>query len=266
MRWWCSSQSVAWDWTWRPYLGVWLFIVVVAVAYGLHMRRISATDRRYRVLLFGSGLAVLWGALDWPLGALGASYLASVHVLQFLLIALVAPPLLLAGVPRTSYEALRSRPRLYRFVEAATQPLVALFVFNVVMTLGHWPSVVDLLMASQLGAFILDVAWLASGLVFWWSVVVPVPERPRFSFLPRIGYLGLNGLLIRPPSVIMLYAKFPVYALYELAPPIPGTSAIDDQQLAGVVMKVGSAWIMMVGIGVLFYLWHRESLAARSAA
>jgi putative membrane protein len=230
------------------------------------MRRISATDRRYRVLLFGSGLAVLWGALDWPLGALGASYLASVHVLQFLLIALVAPPLLLAGVPRTSYEALRSRPRLYRFVEAATQPLVALFVFNVVMTLGHWPSVVDLLMASQLGAFILDVAWLASGLVFWWSVVVPVPERPRFSFLPRIGYLGLNGLLIRPPSVIMLYAKFPVYALYELAPPIPGTSAIDDQQLAGVVMKVGSAWIMMVGIGVLFYLWHRESLAARSAA
>lgn len=56
----------------------------------------------------------------------------------------------------------------------------------------------------------------------------------------------------------MLYAKFPVYALYELAPPIPGTSAIDDQQLAGVVMKVGSAWVMMVGIAVLFYLWYRS--------
>lgn len=56
----------------------------------------------------------------------------------------------------------------------------------------------------------------------------------------------------------MLYAKFPVYALYELAPPTPGTSAIDDQQLAGVVMKVGSAWVMMVGIAVLFYLWYRS--------
>jgi putative membrane protein len=81
-----------------------------------------------------------------------------------------------------------------------------------------------------------------------------------FSFMPKIGYLGLNGLLIRPPSMIMLYAKFPMYASYELAPPIPGTSAIDDQQLAGVVMKVGSAWIMMVGIAVLFYFWYRESV------
>ncbi|MCH8256163.1 MAG: cytochrome c oxidase assembly protein, partial [Gemmatimonadetes bacterium] len=33
--------------------------------------------------------------------------------------------------------------------------------------------------------------------------------------------------------------------------------AIDDQQLAGAVMKVGSAWVMMVGIAVLFYLWYR---------
>ncbi len=259
MRWWCSSQSVAWDWTWRPYPGVWLFIVVLAVAYGLHLRRNPAPDHRYRMLAFGAGLAVLLGALDWPLGALGASYLASVHVLQFLLVALVAPPLLLAGIPRASYEALRSRAKLYHVVETATQPLVAFFAFNVVMTVSHWPSVVDVMMTSQVGAFTLDIAWLASGLVFWWPVVAPVPERPKFPFMLRIGYLGLNVLLIRPPSVIMLYAKFPVYALYELAPPMPGTSAIDDQQLAGVVMKVGSAWIMMVGIGVLFYLWYRES-------
>ena len=257
MRWWCSSQSGAWEWTWRPYPGVWLFVGVLAVAYVLQLRRHAAMDRRLHGWSFAGGLLVLWAALDWPLGALGASYLASVHVLQFLLVALVAPPLLLAGVPRAVYGTLRNRPGLYRFLETATQPLVAFCAFNVVMTVSHWPSVVDVLMTSQVGAFTIDIAWLASGLAFWWPVVAPVPERPKFPFMLRTGYHGLNGLLIRPPSVIMLYAKFPVYALYELAPPIPGTSAIDDQQLAGVVMKVGSAWIMMVGIGVLFYLWYR---------
>ncbi len=260
MRWWCSSENGAWDWTWRPYVGVWLFILVMAIAYFLHLRRLDGSDRGRHAASFSSGLLVLWVALDWPLGPLGASYLASVHVLQFLLIALVAPPLLLAGLPPSTFAALHRRPRILGLLEKVTQPLVAFFVFNIVMTVGHWPSVVDALMTSQLGSFALDIAWLASGVVFWWPIVAPVPARPRFSFLLKIGYLALNGLLIRPPALIMLYAKFPVYALYELAPPIPGTSAIDDQQLAGVVMKVGSAWVMMVGIAVLFYLWYRSQV------
>ncbi len=261
MRWWCSSQSVAWSWTWQPYVGVWLFVVAIAVAYVRHVRRVDPEIPAWRSSLFGAGVLVLWGALDWPLGPLGASYLASVHVLQFLLIALVAPPLLLGGLPRATFVALvEEHPAVFRWIEHLTQPLTAFFLFNVVMTLSHWPSVVDVLMASQLGSFALDMVWLVSGVIFWWPIVAPLPERRKFSFMPKIGYLGLNGLLIRPPAMIMLYAKFPMYASYELAPPIPGTSAIDDQQLAGVVMKVGSAWIMMVGIAVLFYLWYREGV------
>ena len=36
-------------------------------------------------LWFGLGVAILWGATDWPMGALGAGYLASVHMAQYLL-------------------------------------------------------------------------------------------------------------------------------------------------------------------------------------
>lgn len=255
MRWWCSSQSVAWEWTWQPYLGVWILVLAVGVVYAWSVRGMSA-GHRGRTVLFAAGLLVLWAALDWPLGPLGASYLASIHVLQFLLIGLIAPALLLAGVPPALFHRLPDRPVLFRFIERVTHPVAAFFIFNIVMTLGHWPSVVDTLMASQLGSFALDITWLVGGVIFWWPVVAPVPARPKFSFMLQIAYLAANGLLIRPPSVIMLYAKFPVYAVYELAPPIPGTSAMDDQQLAGVVMKVGSAWIMMLGVGVLFYLWY----------
>lgn len=259
MRWWCSSQSVAWDWTWRPYVGVWLFILVLAVGYGLHLRGKAIPNRRRYAVFFASGLAVLWAALDWPLGPLGASYLASVHMMQFLLIALVAPPLLLLGTPVGSIESLRRHPRVFSLLEQATHPLVAFIIFNVVMTFSHWPNVVDALMPSQLGSFAIDISWLVSGLIFWWPVVCAVPERAKFPMLMKIGYLAFNGLLIRPVSLMLLYAKYPMYAAYELAPPLPGTSAIDDQQLAGVVMKVGSAWLMMMGVTVLFVLWHRRA-------
>ncbi len=264
MQWWCSSQSVAWDWTWRPYAGVWILVIAAATAYGLHLRALARSrspaaagiGTRHPVL-FGLGLMWLWAALDWPLGTLGSSYLASVHMAQFLLVALLAPPLLLLGLPPGTYDFLRHSPRLHGAIESVTQPVAAFFIFNIVMSVSHWPSVVDAIMTTQLGSFVLDMSWLVSGLIFWWPLLCPVPERPKFPFLMKIVYLGLNVVLVRPPFVILVYSKFPVYATYELAPPIAGTSALDDQQLAGVIMKVGSAWIMLVAMTVMFVMWHR---------
>ncbi len=266
MRWWCSAQTVAWDWTWRPYIGVWVFAGILILWHTMHLRALGATTdnagRRARAgqrASFIAGVGCLWAALDWPLGPLGASYLVSVHMIQFLIVGLIAPPLLLLGIPRLTYERLKSRGVVYRILQNITHPLSAFFIFNVAMTLSHWPAIVDGLMVSQLGSFLLDISWLAIGLVFWWPVVGPVPERPGFKLMHKVGYLALNAILIRPPFAILLFSPFPVYATYELAPPIPGTFALDDQQLAAIFMKVGSAWIMAAGMAVLIIQWHRRN-------
>lgn len=266
MQWWCSaSQGVAWSWTWQAYPGVWLFIALIAVAYGLHIRRADSAagqtrpHRSQKVAFFAAGLFSLWLALDWPLAPLGSGYLASVHMARYLLIALVAPPLLLLGMPGDSFERLKHRPRLLAILEDVTQPLVAFFIFNVVISVTHWPSLVDWLMATQLGSFVLDIAWLVAGLVFWWPLVSPVPERPNFTHVWKLGYLGLNGIIIRPAFFILLFSKFPAYATYELAPPIGGTSPVSDQQLAAGIMKLGTAWAMVVAMAFVFAAWVRAS-------
>ncbi len=127
------------------------------------------------------------------------------------------------------------------------------------MTVTHWPALVDPFMSSQLGAFLLDVVWLLAGLIFWWPVIASVPEWPRFSPLLKLGYLSLNGILIRPPFFILLFSKFPAYATYELAPPLPGISALSDQQLAAGVMKLGTALIMVIAMALVFADWARSS-------
>jgi len=210
---------------------------------------------------FGLGIGVLWIALDWPLGALGASYLASVHVIQFLLIGIVAPALLLLSVPTDGYRLLERAPRLLRAIEGVTQPVVAFFVFNVGMTLTHWPEVTDWLMASQLGSFSLDMTWLLCGVVLWWPVIAPVPARPGFHPMFQILYLAVNAVIIRPPFLMLIFSKFPIYSTYELAPPIPGTDPLGDQQVAGGIMKVGSAWILIMAVVVVFLRWVRASQA-----
>jgi putative membrane protein len=266
VQWWCSSsQGVAWSWAWQAYPGVWLFIALLALGYGFHVRRsgvlagLTRPSRSRPIAFFAAGLFALWLALDWPLAPLGSGYLASAHMVRYLLIALVAPPLLLLGIPADSYAISRDRPRLLALLRDVTQPLVAFFIFNVVISVTHWPSVVDWLMATQLGSFVLDIAWLLAGLIFWWPVVSPVPEWPKFTHVWKLGYLGLNGIIIRPAFFILLFSKFPAYATYELAPPIGVTSPESDQQLAAGIMKLGTAWAMVVAMGFVFADWVRSS-------
>jgi putative membrane protein len=272
MQWWCSAQTAAWDWSWQPYPGVWAFIVLLAVAYRIVRRRSGAhagastpSERRLRTASFVAGLLSLWVALDWPLGALGAGYLASAHMMQFLLIGLVAPPLLLYGLPTAAYRPLRRRASVLRLLRLLTHPLVALASFNVIVVVTHWPTIVDGLMTSQLGSFFLDMAWLTAGLVLWWPIAAPVPERAGFSYLYRVGYLILATILNTPVFILLTFSELPLYATFELAPPVHGISAQADQQVAGLLMKIGGGLILWTGITILFFRWYRSEQAEETA-
>ena len=125
MQWWCSAQNTAWTWQWRPYPGVWLFVVCVGVALWRWNRAGAQRAGRRTTPLHPAaiaGLFVLWLALDWPLGALGAGYLASVHMLQFQLIALVAAPLLLRGISADALAMLRGNSVAARVLRRFTAP------------------------------------------------------------------------------------------------------------------------------------------------
>ena len=261
VQWWCFAQQGAWSWTWRPLVGVWVVIALLAWGYTRVLSRVDlgaepARTRRWRSVAYGSALVLLWASLDWPLGPLGASYLASVHMGQFLAVGVAAPALLLLGIPPVAFGWLKAWPRTLGLLEGITQPMAAFFIFNIAMTVSHWPGVVDALMTNQAGSFLLDLTWLAAGLVFWWPLIASVPERPGFHPMGKMAYMSLNAFLIRPPFAMMVFSKHPIYTIYELAPP-PGGNALGDQQLAGVIMKIGLAWIMFAGVVAIFQRWRR---------
>jgi putative membrane protein len=217
---------------------------------------------RRKPWFFAAGALALWIALDWPVGPLGAGYLASVHMGQVLLIAMLAPPLLLNGIPDAAYRRLEHHPRALRLLAVLTHPVVAMAIFTVSMGVTHWPPVVDALMGSQLGSFAIDMLWLGTGLIFSWPVAAPVPERPWMTYPLKMGHLLAGSLLNTGVFAFLTFSDLPVYAIYELAPPISGLSAREDQRIAGLLMKMGGAPIMWTWISILFYRWYRESEAA----
>jgi putative membrane protein len=241
---------------------VWAFLLILIGVYAQLARGGLAQGgavTRAKKLSFGAGVLALWIALDWPVGALGAGYLASVHMVQFLLIAVLAPPLLLHGIPGAAYRRLHAHPKLLRALTVVTHPLVALALFTVSMGITHWPPVVDGLMASQLGSFALDMVWLGAGLAFSWPVAAPVPLRPWMTYPLKIGHLLAASLLNTGVFAYLTFSELPVYAIYELAPPISGLTAREDQRIAGLLMKIGGAPILWTWVSILFFRWYRES-------
>jgi len=263
LQWWCSAVGTAWDWTWRAYPGVWAFVALVAVAYVVILRGIPASARAadrpgLRTASLAWGLALLWLALDWPLGLLGAGYLASAHMLQFLIIALIVPPLLWYGLPRAVFARWLPPHRPPRIATRGTHPLLTLLGFNAVVIATHLPAVTDALMATQLGSFAIDTLWLGAGLFYWFPVVAPAPVRPRFGRPVKMAYLFANMVFMTAPGAMLTFADLPMYGVYELAPPIGWLSPLDDQRLAGLLMKIGGGLVSWTAISVLFVRWNRD--------
>lgn len=262
MQWWCSAQGIAWSWTWRPYVGVWIMVLALALWYwrsytraaheweGVHPRL-----RTPRVVASVAGIALLWIALDWPVGTLGAGYLASVHMLQFFLIAMIAPALLVWGWPPAASD--RTGP-LRSVVNALTHPVVAIVIFDAVVVGTHAPPVVDSLMASQVGSFVLDMAWLVAGIIFWWPLIGGPFGRAPLRTPINIAYIFASSLSHTGISMYLLLARYPVYSTYELAPPITGITKLTDQDLAGGLMLLGGAAIVLGAITVVFFKWQAE--------
>jgi len=265
MTWWCSATGAPWSWTWQAFPGVWLFVGLVVGSFAYALRRLepqrfAGDDRPVQareIALFGSGVMALWAGLDWPLGLLAAGYLLSARTAQYLLFVLVAPPLLLLGTPRWLLRRLLRGRVAFRLARALTRPLVPLVCYNAVLVGVHLPPVVEFAGGSQLTSFALDMLVIASGLVFWWPALGRLPEMKPLGYPGRIGYLLLSVFVPTVPAVFFTYARYPIYALYELAPRVDGISAVTDQQVAGLMMKTVGGLILFTVMSVMFFRWHR---------
>jgi putative membrane protein len=258
VTWWCSATGEAWSWSWRGYPGVWLLVALLALWYWRALRRSAGGPIRPSPW-FITGLLCIWLSLDWPIGTLGAGYLASVHTVTYILLALVAPPCLILGLPRPGVLRAISSPIWGPVLRLTARPLFALVLFNGVLLSTHVPAVVDGLMASQIGAFAIDTGWLLGGMALWWPVMGP-PELVTMRRPMKMAYLFASTLLPIIPSAFLTFAEYPLYATYELAPRVvPILTAQQDQQVAGLLMKVVGDLPIWFAFGVIFFRWARES-------
>jgi putative membrane protein len=250
---------------WHAHPDVWLLLGGIWVAYLLAVRHHSmspreASDRRRRTTLFSIGMGLLLVGAGWPIHDLAEGYLYSVHMVQHMLFTLVAPPLLIAGIPAWMWRMLlRPRPVFVAF-RFLTRPVVALILFNGLLLFTHWPELVGLSVSSELAHFSLHAILLGAAVVVWWPVMSPLVELPSLSPPGQMMYLFIQSLAPTIPASFLTFGHTLLYPEYGHFPRIWGISALNDQLIAGLTMKIVGGLILWGFITAIFFRWHaRES-------
>jgi putative membrane protein len=206
--------------------------------------------------LFLSGVAILWIGADWPVHEVSEKFLFSAHMIQHTLFSLVAPPLLLMGIPAWLYRAIIDAAGLQKVVRMVTKPAVGLIAFNVVVVGTHWPTMVDLSVHHHLVHFGLHLILFTASILMWWPVVDPLPEYSRLSPPGKMLYLFLQSILPTVPASFLTFSTSPIYDFYAHAPRLWGIDAVTDQRIAGLFMKIGGGLLLWLAIAILFFRWN----------
>ena len=212
----------------------------------------------WRLAAFLAGLLSLWIAIASPLDAF-SGLLLSAHMLQHLLLMLVAPPLILLGSPfiplvrglprkwaREGIAPFLASPTLRRWGQAFTHPVFCWLVMAAALVFWHIPVAFELALRSPGWHKFEHACFFGASLLFWFPIVRPFPSRPHWPLWTVPIYLLAADLLNTAVAAILTFSEHSLYATYDLAPRLFGTTALGDQSVAGVFMWVPGSFAFLV--------------------
>ena len=251
-----------WSWSLHPSVLLGTGILGALYFYGIgpwRRRRGLPAAPGWRVACFAGALLVLLGSLNGPMHDLSGYYLFSVHMVQHLLLTLLFPPLLLLGMPGWLLQPLVRPPAVRRVARVLTHPVVAAGVFTVTIAVWHLAPYYDLMMRNHDVHILTHLMFMVTATLLWWPVISPIPELPRLGYGLGMLYLFLVGIPMQLVAAMITLTDSVLYPWYAAAPRTWNLTPLEDQQLGGLLMWVpGNLW-MFLAIGVLFFVWARES-------
>jgi putative membrane protein len=228
----------------------------------------SPTPRQRAAFL--AGLAVVFLSLNGPLHDLSDYYLFSAHMIQHLLLTLVAMPLLIAGTPGWMLRPALAWPVVGPTTRRLTRAATCFALFNVTIAAWHIPAIYNTAMASHGVHIVQHLSLMAAAVLMWWPLMSPLPELPRLAYPGQMLYCFL---MIIPMSIVAIYialADSILYPAYSAAPRIWGISPIEDQLIGGLIMWVPGGLFFLGVMTVVFFRWAAigadDALAAQASS
>ncbi len=263
-----TAASLLFGWTWES---IPTLAIVGTVAWWLWaVRRVGAAHPRNpvpgrRTVAFLAGMLALAFALVSGIERYDTS-LFSIHMVQHVLLMLVAAPLLALAAPvtlvlRVSSAQTRRRwllPLLHsRVVRFLAHPVVAWVMFAGTMWATHFSPLFNASLEDPVVHDLEHLLFLSGALLFWWPAVALDPAPWRMSHPARVGYLFTQMTQNTFLAVVILNATTVLYPHYATLVRPWGISALEDQRLAAGIMWIAGDAIFLTAILAVVAGWMR---------
>jgi cytochrome c oxidase assembly factor CtaG len=221
-----------------------LFLALAALAAFVYWVAARRDPPGRRPLLFGLGLLLIVGALNSPLETIAVHYLLLIHLLQNVMIADWAPPLILLGLTPVMRAAIARRGGpVFAWI---TRPKISLPVWLVAWYGIHLAVFYDFALRNPWALNIEHALLVAVGLLFWWPVLAGEPHD--VSVPVKIGYLGAAFVGSVFLGLGLTFSETPFYDFYAEAPRLWGLSPSQDQNFGGILMNAEQAAVFLAAI------------------
>jgi len=271
------AESWAWDWPLVTALALGASVYAVGLARLARRAEGRSWPATGRVISFYLGIATAWLALLSPIGTYSELFFF-LHMTQHLMLVLGAIPLLLLANPLATLLWGLPRPARALVVRVVrpggfarwlagefTRPIVACVLFVGAVGVWHVPALYDLAQGRSAVHDLEHTIFALTALAFWWPVIQPSGRR-RLGYGPALLYLAVPFFESNLIGALLTFASTPLYTWYANAPRLWGLSALQDQQIAGLVMWVPGGLYFLIPMLIMLAKALQQEESRQQAA
>ena len=265
-----GGAASAIHWTWPPLVVI--ALLLTALFYGLGIRKMLRRFGASKFLV----LPILWFTLGWislvialdsPLHELGEQ-LFWVHMTQHEILMLVSAPLLVLGRPLIPFLWALSPPWRQRVTNlgrakpfraiwtSISVPVSAWLLSAVALWVWHVPWLFDRTLSNDWIHAAQHTTFLVTALIFWWPVMNRIPS---FGYGGSLIYIFTTILHTSVLGALLTFAPRPWYSSYVITAPTWHLSALEDQQLGGLIMWIPAGTLLLIVALALLVKWMNQS-------
>ncbi len=278
---WLNEPHRIWQaWSWEPSINLALILGTAAYLGGTigcwRHAGYGRSIRFWHVAAFLSGALVLVVALISPLDALSEE-LFSAHMVQHLLLLLIAPLLFVLARPLLAFlwllprDSRRVLARLWRHTRWArtgwrwlTLAPIVWLLHAASLWIWHAPQLYEAAIRNETVHVVEHLCFFVSAWLLWYTALMPTGGRRRYgtSVLIIIMTAIQGGVL----GALLTFSPTLLYPIYSTSTIPWGLTPMDDQHLAGVIMWIPSGLFYFgsaVGLFMIFLTAVEDGMQRR---
>ncbi|PLS06423.1 cytochrome c oxidase assembly factor CtaG [Neobacillus cucumis] len=269
---------------WSPYFLI--ILLVFTLAFFLITTKFRTKFQNSEPLttkqasLFLTAMVLLYAIKGSPLDLMG-HLMFYIHGITMVLLVFLVPPLFILSIPNWLWRTILNLKGIKPLFILFSKPIVALLLFNAFFSFYHIPIVFDHVMQNRYLHAGYSIILFVFAIGMWWSLICPLPEFKNLTGIKKVAYIFVNSILITPACALIIFSDNSLYATYHdpkvwsqvmslcvgpmfdnlnLTGPelFSSMSAVEDQRLGGVVMKIIQEVIFAVVLGQVFFEWYRN--------